>query len=209
MNNNAISETILESCNDVFADIVNVFLFNGEPKIAPEELIEQEPGVVYEECGFKRVVLKRWTKHDIKIAIISLDKQTVPTDDMPMRVFGYESAEYAAQETGGNKRCPIVTLVLYYGTEKRWDKARSLSESIEGFEKLKPFFQNYRMNLFEVAYLEPDVVEKFGSDFRVVADYFGELRRIGEYMQTAEGMDHGQAVRKFLERLAFPKMSDC
>ena len=208
MNNNAISEIILEACNDVFADIVNGLLFNGEPRISPEELIDLEPCAVPEECGFKRVVLKRWTNQDIQIAIISLDNQTVPTDDMPLRVFGYESAEYTAQEARGEKHCPIVTLILYYGTEKKWDKARSLSEATNMSERFA-FLQEYRMNLFEVAYLEPEVVERFRSDFRSVTDYFGEMRRIGEYMQTAEGMDHGQAVRKFLERLAFPKIPDC
>ena len=208
MNENTISETFLESCNDVFADIVNGLFFGGENQILPEDLINQEPCNAHKEFGFKRVVSKRWTRYDVRISIISLDKQTVPTDDMPLRVFGYESAEYAAQGAGGEKRCQIVTLVLYYGTEKRWDKARSLSEATNVSERFE-FFQVYRMNLFEVAYLEPDVVERFKSDFRVVADYFGELRRIGEYMQTADEMDHGQAVRKFLERLAFPKLPDC
>lgn len=205
---NTITDKILESYNNVFADIVNCLLFGGENKILPEDLIDQEPCAVHEECGFKRIVLKRWTKQDMRIAIISLDNRTAPTDDMPMRVFGYESAEYAAQVVGGYKRCPIVTLVLYYGTEKRWDKARSLSEATNVSERFE-FFQDYRMNLFEVAYLKPDVVKKFKSDFRVVADYFVEIRRIREYMQTVDGMDHGQAVRKFLERLAFPKMPDC
>ncbi len=208
MNENMMSNKILESCSDVFADIVNVLLFNGEPKISPEDLIDHEPCAAHKVCCFKRVVLKKWTKHDVLIAIISHDNQIAPNDEMPLRVFGYESAEYAARVVGGYKRCPIVTVVLYYGTEQPWDKARSLSEATNLTEKFE-FFQDYRMNLFEIAYLEPDVVKKFKSDFRVVADYFVELRKIDEYMKNVEGADHGSAVRRFLERMALPTLPDC
>ena len=38
-----ITEKILESYNDVFADIVNVLLFNGEQIIMPDELVDQAP----------------------------------------------------------------------------------------------------------------------------------------------------------------------
>ena len=35
------AEKILMSYNDVFADIVNALLFDGEPVVAPEELEDQ------------------------------------------------------------------------------------------------------------------------------------------------------------------------
>jgi hypothetical protein len=38
-----VVEKILESYNDVFADIVNVLLFNGESVIKPDELVDQAP----------------------------------------------------------------------------------------------------------------------------------------------------------------------
>lgn len=37
------AEKILESYNDVFADIVNVLLFNGRQVIAADELEDQAP----------------------------------------------------------------------------------------------------------------------------------------------------------------------
>ena len=42
-----VTEKILESFNDVFADIVNVLLFNGEPVIKPDELVDQAPRAAY------------------------------------------------------------------------------------------------------------------------------------------------------------------
>ena len=38
-----ITEKTLEAYNDVFADIVNVFLFNGKQLIAEQELEDAQP----------------------------------------------------------------------------------------------------------------------------------------------------------------------
>ena len=38
-----VTEKILESYNDVFADIVNVLLFGGRQVVAPNELEDQAP----------------------------------------------------------------------------------------------------------------------------------------------------------------------
>ena len=58
-----ITEKILESYNDVFADIVNGLLFDGEPIIKPEELEDQAPRAVYKADGqireIERDVAKR------------------------------------------------------------------------------------------------------------------------------------------------------
>ncbi len=46
-----VVEKILESYNDVFADIVNVLLFNGESVIKPDELVDQAPRTAYKADG--------------------------------------------------------------------------------------------------------------------------------------------------------------
>ena len=46
-----ITEKILLSYPDVFADIVNALLFNGEQLIHPEELIDQAPRAIYKADG--------------------------------------------------------------------------------------------------------------------------------------------------------------
>ena len=46
-----VTEKILESYNDVFADIVNVLLFNGQSVIQPDELIDQAPRSAYKVDG--------------------------------------------------------------------------------------------------------------------------------------------------------------
>ena len=65
-----ISEKILESYNDVFADIVNVLLFDGEELMKPSELEDQAPRSAYKADGklreVERDVAKRWKKRQRK-----------------------------------------------------------------------------------------------------------------------------------------------
>jgi len=201
-----ISEKILESYNDVFADIVNVLLFDGRIVIKPEELADQNTRAAYKADGklreIERDVAKQWTKSNIRIACIGLENQTVADADMPMRVIGYDGAEYRAQLNRGTERYPVVTLVLYFGTDRHWDKARSLYEALDIPEDFKPYVQDYRINLFEIAYLDPETVKKFKSDFRIVADYFVQTRMYGDYQPSAEKMEHVQAVLQLLRIMA-------
>lgn len=66
-----IAEKILEDYPDVFADIVNGLLFNGEPVIKPEELEDSKIQSAYRAEGglheLERDVAKRWKKNDIRI----------------------------------------------------------------------------------------------------------------------------------------------
>ena len=47
-----VTEKILESYNDVFADIVNVLLFGGRQVVAPDELEDQAPRASVRLAGF-------------------------------------------------------------------------------------------------------------------------------------------------------------
>ena len=201
-----ISEKILESYNDVFADIVNVLLFDGKIVIQPEELVDHNPRAEYKADGklreIERDVAKQWTKSNIRIACIGLENQTVADADMPLRVIGYDGAEYRAQLNRGKERYPVVTLVLYFGAKRHWDKARSLYEALDIPPEFKPYVQDYRINLYEIAYLDPETVKKFKSDFRIVADYFVQKRMNGEYHPSAEKITHVQAVLQLLRVMA-------
>ena len=77
-----IAEKTLEAYNDVFADIVNVLLFNGEQIIQPEDLVDQTPRSMYKADDklreLERDVAKKWVKNNIRIACIGLENQTAP-----------------------------------------------------------------------------------------------------------------------------------
>lgn len=95
-----ITEKILESYNDVFSDIVNVLLFHGEQVIAPDELEDRMPHSYYKADGkireLERDVVKRWKQGNIRLACIGIENQTSADADMPLRVIGYDGAEYRA-----------------------------------------------------------------------------------------------------------------
>lgn len=200
-----ITEKILEAHNDVFADIVNVLLFQGEPYIRPEDLVDQAPRAVYKADGkireIERDVVKRWDKGSIRIACIGLENQTEPDPDMPLRIYGYDGAEYRAQllkENQGKARYPVVTLVLYFGYRNHWDRPLTLYEAIDIPEILKPFVPDIKINLFEIAYLTREQVNLFRSDFKVVADYFVQKRKNGNYIPSAERLVHVQETLQLL-----------
>lgn len=203
-----VAEKILESYNDVFADIVNVLLFNGEPVIKPDELIDQAPRAAYKADGrvreIERDVAKRWLKSNIRIACIGIENQTEPDADMPLRVYSYDGAEYRSQllkENRGNPRYPVVTLVLYFGYRKRWDKATTLYESVNVPDLFKPYVSDMKINLFEIAFLTRDQVNRFQSDFRIVADYFVQKQENGDYTPSPEKLHHVQETLQLLSAM--------
>ena len=145
-----MAEKILESYNDVFCDIVNVLLFEGDEVLKPEELEDQAPRSHYKADGklheMERDVAKRWKKEKIRIACVGIENQTNADPDMPLRVIGYDGAEYRAQllaENETNSRYPVVTLVLYFGHKKRWNLPTRLLERVSVPVRFGPFVNDY------------------------------------------------------------------
>ena len=138
-----------------------------------------------------------------------MENQTDIDIDMPLRVISYDGAGYRAQlladkDSRDSKVCkvryPIVTLVLYFGME-RWNKHRSLLECFKVPEELKPYVNDYRVNVFEIAWLEPETVRKFKSDFRIVADYFVRMRINRDYEPSRETIRHVHEVLQLMSVL--------
>ena len=71
-----ITEKVLEAYNDVFADIVNVLLFDGKEVLKADELVDQAPRAAYKVDGkvreIERDVAKRWCKQNIRIACVGI-----------------------------------------------------------------------------------------------------------------------------------------
>ena len=199
------TQKILESYNDVFSDIVNVLLFGGRSVISEDELEEQAPRAYYKAAGqlreMERDVAKRWKKGNIRVACVGLENQTDADADMPLRVIGYDGAEYRSQllpDNKGKSRYPVVTLVLYFGYKKRWDKPLSLKQCLEIPEEFAEFVNDYKINLFEIAYLTRQQVALFKSDFRIVADYFVQMRESGDYIPDPQQIRHVQETMQLL-----------
>ena len=205
-----ITEKTLEAYNDVFADIVNVLLFHGEQVVREDELEEDAPRSHYKAEGkiheMERDVAKFWKKQNVRIAFYGLENQTDPDRYMPPRVIGYDGTAYRSQllDVDGKGRpkgvYPVVTLVLYFGTE-HWKYPLTLFESMDIPEKLRPFVNDYRVNLFEIAYLTDERAAMFRSDFRYVADYFIQKRKDASYIPAPGRVKHIHETLELLNAL--------
>ena len=173
----------LESYNDVFADIVNVMLFNGRRVIKENDLTDAQIFSYYKMDGKKvhgqeRDVAKIWNNGEIRISFIGLENQMKPDKYMPLRVIGYDGAAYRNQlnESVKDKCYPVITLVLYFGTKGRWRHYKSLKEIMNTPKELEPFINDYKINVFELAWLTDEQINNFTSDFRYVAILLRRLR---------------------------------
>ena len=233
----------LETYNDVFADIVNVLLFQGKYIVDEKKLKTETSRSVYkfnqELHEEERDVCKFWKNSHFRIALFGFENQTTKDNNMPLRIMGYDGAAYKGQvlmadsirnrknrkdtndrtdekdRTGGTDgKCgtedsrafkeprlyPVISLVLYFGT-KRWRRPLSLKDRIEVPDHLAPYFNDYRINLFEIAWLTDEQVAMFQSDFRYVADFFVQKRKDKQYEVPEGNVVHADALLKLMSAL--------
>ena len=202
-----ITEKNLEALNDVFADIVNVLLFKGEQVINEKDLeadttksMFKADGKIHEQ---ERDVSKFWKNGEIRISILGIENQTAQDSDMPLRVISYDGASYKQQllDKKQKKRYPVATLVLYFGTEEKWAKAKHLYDCFEVPEKLKPFVNDYKINVFNIAFLSPKTISMFKSDFKIIAEYFRAKRLNQKYKGSKEKLKHANETLKMFSAL--------
>ena len=190
-----ITQKALEGFNEVFADIINVLLFDGKTVVKPENLTEADPHSYYKASGEVRSqdrdVSKYWGEEKVRFALYGIENQTDVYEMMPIRVISYDGAAYRKELA--EKRddfYPVITLVLYFGYENKWNKGKSLLKVLDVPEELKDYVSDYEMNLFEIAYLDDETVSKFTSDFKVLADYAVQMRKTGKYVPAADVVMH-------------------
>ena len=157
MNGKDITQKMLERYNDVFADIVNVLLFNGK-RIVDEDALIDTPvdsalkldGEIHSQY---RDVAKYWKNSQINIALFGLENQTVPDKLMPMRVIGYDGAEY-------------------------------------------------KINIFEIAFLDREKIDLFKSDFRMLADYLYQMRTTNSYKGDESNIKHVDEILMLMSAMS-------
>ena len=220
-----ITEKNLEDYADIFADIVNVLMFNGEEKVSQTQLIDAVKRGIYkiddstiheqERDNAKYLVID-----GVKVALIGLENQTNVDSFMPLRIIGYDGATYRKQVNElrdiirKNKGCsskqrlplpdmyPVVTLVLYFG-DTHWTAPKTIKECFS-----KSIFDNYisdyGINVFEIQYLSDETVSNFKSDFKYVAELFVQTRKFREGLIDKINLEPGSLLhsKEVLELLA-------
>ena len=126
-----ITEKTLEDYNDVFADIMNVLLFDGKQLVKEGELSSTRTksqlkinGTIHEQ---ERDNVKIWQQNHIRIAMIGFENQTDVDKYEPARVLSYDGSSYKEQlveiDSCRKKKkavpplVPVVTLVIHFGKD--------------------------------------------------------------------------------------------
>ena len=199
-----ITEKILEDYNDVFADIVNVLLFNGKEVVKEDSL--ENSGV---HSGYKaddskvheqeRDIAKFWREGNVRIALHGIENQTTVDKLMPFRIISYDGSSYKSQMALDEENMlPVITIVLYFG-KTRWNSPKSLKESLSIPRELNKYVNDYKIHVFEIAWLSEKQVNMFKSDFKLVADFFVKSRINPNYMPTDKTeIKHIEEVLKLL-----------
>ena len=217
-----ITQKNFEAYNDVFSDIVNGTLFDGREVIKPESLVDAvaksqykaDDNVIHEQ---ERDIAKYWIDENcyIRLALLGVENQLAIDMDMPLRVIGYDGSSYRDEmnqdeividERTGKKhkirheRYPVVTIVLYFG-KTPWKKPLSLYDVLKISDNLKPFVNDYKINLIDVPRLTGEQVEKFTSDFQIIADYFVQLNESNDYVPRDKTIRHADSFLKLMSVL--------
>ena len=183
-----LTEKILEDYNDVFADIVNGLIFQGKSVVKEEDLYQGGVHSQYKAEDSKlheleRDIQKHWSQGEIEFAMIGLENQTEAEELMPFRVFGYDGAGYRSQLLKKvDKVVPVITMVLYFGTKTRWNKAKNIKSLMKIPPGLEEYVNDFKIQVFEIAWLSEEEISRFKSDFKVVANFFVNKRKNKNYI---------------------------
>ena len=190
------SEKYLENYNDVFADLFNVLLFKKK-WIREEKLRSLDTESLYKAADGslglqRRDILKEYGSGRFLVASLGIENQSTIDSDMPVRVMGYDYAAYRDQINKSKKRVPVITIILNF-SRTEWKTPLSLKDMFHLSEDLDPFVQDYKIHVFNIAFLPKEVRNQFTSDFKIVADYFSE-RDNPDYQPDTQAIKHVEAV---------------
>ena len=187
-------EKKLEDYPEVFTDILNVLLFrDSDIQLDESKIVDGPTESVYKaEDDTKEQRRDTFKYYDIGngvlfcVAAYGIENQSTIDNVMPVRIMNYDAAAYKSQifnlessskQSNYKKKqiYPVITIVLNF-SDKKWKTSRSLFEMMALPEDLTKYVQNYKINVFDVAFLEDEVINQFTSDFKAVARFFKNKR---------------------------------
>ena len=130
--------------------------------------------------------------------LYGIENQTKVEKRMPARISGYEGASYRGQ-CDKKTIVPVITMVLYYGTDRKWTAPKNLKSLIKVPDKLDEYVNDTKANVFEIAWLTDEQIAKFTSDFKIVANFFVNKRKNKDYIPDDKTtIKHVDEILKFL-----------
>ena len=169
-----------EGSSEVFADIINALIFEGEQVVLAKDLQPAPTESLYPAVnGALRSQYNDVSKYEIKndrIAMqYTLENQSNPDYKILFRKAGYEGAIYR-QQYDGKDTYPAITLVLYWG-DTAWNGSVDLLRFFRRKKihlKAKKYINNVCLHMYSMRCLPLEIRQRFQSDMRVVVDYLAE-----------------------------------
>lgn len=198
-----LREKLLEDYEDVFSDIFNGLVFEDNIikqqylRTSSTESIYKAENRVYRDQF--RDVLKEYTDSCLlEIGSLGLENQSTLDDYISVRVMGYDYTKYRSQiDRNKYPLLPVITIVLNF-SDKPWNNTKSLHSIMNIPDEFKSYVQDYEVKVFDITFLEDEVIERFTSDFKLVAKFF-KNRRLGKTdLFEDEKIIHVQELMDFL-----------
>ncbi len=93
---------------------------------------------------------------------------------------------------------PIIPLVLDFRTDRRSAAPESLKEMFNLRPEVEPYFNNFKITPFEIAWLPESTVKKFKGDFRVVAQALIQKRKTEKFTLDDQTLDRPEDTLRLL-----------
>ena len=160
---------------------------------------------------------KFWNECGFRIAFFGIENENKYLKEMPIRIMSYDGGAYRVQikrqrpEKGvqGEKKryYPVISVVLNFDVKHKWsEKSKSLKQMLDIPKVLEPYVSDYKINVFDIAFLPREVIDRFKSDFYIVADYYWKLRNEKEYTPSDREIKNVQEVMQMLSAMSGDKM---
>lgn len=183
-------EKELEDYPDVFADIINALIYQGEQKVRPEHLRQAVTETRYRDAtGALRKQIEDLGKYEEvdgeAKTLFLLANQTVSDEHMILRKCGYTGGYYRGQYKGQTRDiCPVLELVLYWG-EEPWKGKTGIREFFHEkalSDRLWEFIDDEKLHVFEMRRLPREVIDRFTGDMRILLECLSG-NADGKYME--------------------------
>lgn len=194
---------LLEDYEDVFSDIFNSLVFEDDvikqqylKTSSTESIYKAEDGVYREQI---RDILKEYTDSCLlEIGSLGIENQSTLDDYISVRIMGYDYTKYRSQiDRNKYPLLPVITIVLNF-SDKPWGTTKSLHSIMAIPEEFKSYVQDYEVKVFDIAFLEDEVIARFTSDFKLVAKFFKNKRLEKQNLFEDDKINHVQEFMDFL-----------
>ena len=223
---NAFDETAKRffSDNQIFADVFNYLLYNGESVIKADDLVPYSTETVIKngeklDKRLRDLLNEATIKEDGKnyYMLLGIEHQSTSEFFMIERVLNYEASQLLNQAENAKKGRllkRVITIVIYTG-EKEWKDPRSLYDTLSIPPSLMNWFNefmpNRRLPLLDIRHIEDEAIERLGEPFSTIASlmkYQDNKAKVQEIYKEKEKVIYNLQSRQMEALKKFTKIED-